>query len=553
MGAFALSAPDGRRLELRSKKAIALLALLASAKNGERSRSWIQEHLWGSRALPQAQASLRRELYNLRKLTSGIGIELVKSDSRAVRLCLEHVHVDFRGDSAVGPSAEFLEGMDAAGERLFGEWLKSTRQGLPDKIAQEKIEAEADDRQIIVPTAQDPSDELTLLVMPFTTTGIADHPAEDMRAAAFRLVIEHLSRSNYFSISVWPLATDDPVKMPEIKEAAHQANARYGLLGHVVSQANAKSFSLSLFRAADGRVLWSEPSSLPIDTESTEFWLAVQRIVNRTIQVIAHEETRRALATEEAELGYAEIIWLVRSYLYSSDQRIFEKARKYIDLLLLHFPRAAESIIQDAVYAIVHQYNFGAGEFDEPALRQKVRAAIEADPTDVRGPACAAFVEILTGRTDIAIAHAQSVIQLVPGYIEGHSQLGYLYLIDGRLEDARACLQRALDLSPAPLLDRYSLAFMALYHALRGGFDDAIRFSDQALIVGPDEVLPILIKIHALTELGRADAAEQVFRAHEAIVRSRADAIITGLPFRDAAFLRRFRQSIERLTGTFGT
>src|SRR3546814_1023898 len=38
LGAFRLSAPDGQRLEITSKKAIALLALLSTAETGERWR-----------------------------------------------------------------------------------------------------------------------------------------------------------------------------------------------------------------------------------------------------------------------------------------------------------------------------------------------------------------------------------------------------------------------------------------------------------------------------------------------------------------------------------
>src|SRR3546814_8183083 len=62
LGAFRLSAPDGQRLEITSKKAIALLALLSTAETGERWRSWLQERLWGSLEREQAQAGLRREL-----------------------------------------------------------------------------------------------------------------------------------------------------------------------------------------------------------------------------------------------------------------------------------------------------------------------------------------------------------------------------------------------------------------------------------------------------------------------------------------------------------
>lgn len=91
LGAFQLTAPNGRRLDVSSKKAIALLGLLASANSGERWRAWIQDKLWGSRELRQAQSSLRRELHGLRKLTAETTVPLVEATSRTIRLNLDAV------------------------------------------------------------------------------------------------------------------------------------------------------------------------------------------------------------------------------------------------------------------------------------------------------------------------------------------------------------------------------------------------------------------------------------------------------------------------------
>lgn len=130
-GTFHLTAPDGQRLEIGSKKTIALLALLATATGGERWRSWLQEKLWSSREPQSAQAALRRELHRLRKLTDPFGVSLLHADFRVVRLELSSVDVDIRGHVATG-GAEFLEGFDLDGEMSFGHWLKEMRrEGAP--------------------------------------------------------------------------------------------------------------------------------------------------------------------------------------------------------------------------------------------------------------------------------------------------------------------------------------------------------------------------------------------------------------------------------------
>src|SRR3546814_3239954 len=91
LGAFRITAPNGQRLVISSKKGIALLGLLATAKGGERWRTWLQEKLWGSRESPQAQASLRRELHGWRHMAANSGVPLIESNHRAIWLMLENI------------------------------------------------------------------------------------------------------------------------------------------------------------------------------------------------------------------------------------------------------------------------------------------------------------------------------------------------------------------------------------------------------------------------------------------------------------------------------
>ena len=127
-GAFVLTAPDGRRLPVTSKKGVAMLGLLATARGGERWRSWIQEKLWGSRELPQAQSSLRRELHEIRTIGNDVGVPLIEANRRVVRLVLDNVDVDVRSNpESLLRNQEFLEGINVVGEEGFEEWLDIAR------------------------------------------------------------------------------------------------------------------------------------------------------------------------------------------------------------------------------------------------------------------------------------------------------------------------------------------------------------------------------------------------------------------------------------------
>ncbi|MBV8681816.1 MAG: hypothetical protein JO111_03000 [Caulobacteraceae bacterium] len=130
LGPFRLTGPDGRHIDITSRRGMALVAMLALSRDGERTRPWLQERLWGSRAETQAQGSLRTELSELRKKLNLDGAPLLSAGHERVRLDLSRLNIDVRAeaDSAVG--GELLEGLEIPGEEGFDAWLAQERQAL---------------------------------------------------------------------------------------------------------------------------------------------------------------------------------------------------------------------------------------------------------------------------------------------------------------------------------------------------------------------------------------------------------------------------------------
>jgi DNA-binding SARP family transcriptional activator len=128
VGPFRLTGPDGTRIDISSRKGRALIAMLAMAPDGERTRGWLQDRLWGSRPAAQAQASLRRELANLRLAVNGTAESLLlQADYQRAWIDLARLEVDALNGGGPG---EFLEGMDLPGEDGFEDWLREQRQAL---------------------------------------------------------------------------------------------------------------------------------------------------------------------------------------------------------------------------------------------------------------------------------------------------------------------------------------------------------------------------------------------------------------------------------------
>lgn len=131
LGSFRLTAPNGVRILVPAKRSRVLLAMLATSRTGERSRRWLQARLWGSRERYNSQASLRRELSNLRPIVNSDDGELLIVEREAVTLNLSKVVVDIRDPARVAATREdFLEGIDLAREEGFEDWLREERQSI---------------------------------------------------------------------------------------------------------------------------------------------------------------------------------------------------------------------------------------------------------------------------------------------------------------------------------------------------------------------------------------------------------------------------------------
>jgi DNA-binding SARP family transcriptional activator len=140
-GSFHLEGPNGENLTPRGQKARALLALVALAKRGQRSRIWLCSKLWSDRPAEQAYASLRQALAEIRKALGVYSESILGADKFDVSLDLSKVSVDAvelrlalteKGlQHAEVPQEDFLEGLNV-GDEEFEEWLTIERSRWAD-------------------------------------------------------------------------------------------------------------------------------------------------------------------------------------------------------------------------------------------------------------------------------------------------------------------------------------------------------------------------------------------------------------------------------------
>ena len=127
MGQFRVTGTGGEDITPGSKKAQALMAMLASSPDLQRTRSWLQDKLWSQSDHERAAASLRQTLTAIRRDLGDLA-DIVSATRQVVSLDKSKVSTDWIKDAAPGSGEEFLEGLDIP-DPEFTEWQRIMRGG----------------------------------------------------------------------------------------------------------------------------------------------------------------------------------------------------------------------------------------------------------------------------------------------------------------------------------------------------------------------------------------------------------------------------------------
>lgn len=143
LGPLGLFSADERNLTPRGRKTQGLLALLALAPRGQRTRVWLRDKLWSTSDEQKSASSLRQTIFELRKDLGPLADEILEINRTSIALRLDRIWIDHTAVSEdpteihalhIGEETELLEGMDVADEE-FEDWLQMERQIWHDRAA----------------------------------------------------------------------------------------------------------------------------------------------------------------------------------------------------------------------------------------------------------------------------------------------------------------------------------------------------------------------------------------------------------------------------------
>ncbi|NIJ22028.1 TolB-like protein [Sphingomonas naasensis] len=535
--------PNGARIEIPSKKGMALLALLAMARDGVRARPWLQDMLWGSRAPEQASASLRRELSALRRLLNAGSDPLLICEHGRVTLALDHIAVD-AGSARPGRCGEFLEGLDLVDAEAFEQWLREQRSDFAGQLAPPAAPVLPRDIVDMTEPAAGLPDRPTLAVLPFANlTGNAelDYVAEGLVSD----LIDQIAHLRWLPVISGMASAAYPSAKLRLADIGRALGARYLIDGRLRGEAGALTLAIGISDTDTSEAIWSHHIQLPADASATMLGPVLDEIVGALSTRIDLAEMVRATRAPATGSGVTGLIWRARWHHNRYTPANARIAEDLLEQALAIDPDSSEAILQLAYFRQRQLWIKRASAAEIADLGQLARRAITADPIDGRGYMLAGMAELWRRNTVPAVALLEQAIRLNPSLALAYTQLAAAFYLDDAPEHALEPISRAFRLGLGEQYTYYALGELAIIRAMLGNATGAIEAADHAIVRREAYWYAHLVKIHALVQCGCAgEAAAALARLRRAKPRFDAS-YIDWIPFTTAKWPSRLRASLS--------
>lgn len=534
MGSFRLFYEDGTRIAIASKRSRVLLAMLATSKSGERSRSWLQERMWGSRGRANAQASLRRELSNLRRLVNIGNSPLLIVDQDTVALDLTKIAIDVRDPARVIESRdEFLEGVDIACEEAFEDWLRDERQS---------IASARDDTAILAGVDRAPVPNHAIKATggrPGISIFVHEHHLPTDEAVIWDEFFGYLSESivslRWLKLVAGP---DSAIGGPVARGRRLDQNVRpidpdYFLCCRV---SPCDMLVITLNDATTDQVLWSvrqrfENFGSPVDARQI-----ASDVIAAASARIESDQIERLHNRPIETLGPDELLWRVRWHNRRLTGEDFRLAQKFLDLALKEGPETVDIMIAQVEVELSRIWATASFSRSLEELRSLIELARDIDPYDARCWLLLGVVEMWNGRHELAATLMEEALILNPGLSTARAQLGCCNILRGEPEDGIDQINRALRANPQDARNFHRFGDLALANLMLGNYEQATMDANAALARRPRYAFGFVCKITAQWLSEKHDEASLVAKE---LIRARPEydlEMIKKVPFKNAAW-----------------
>lgn len=559
VGPFSLFDPDGKRIDISSQKAMALIAFVVVSPGGVRSRRKLETMLWGTRGTKQAQNSLRRELSNLRKQLNKDGAgELLISETNRVALAIDRLDVDIfllgvgPLDARMRYAGDFLEGIDLPDCEEFEDWLRDERVNVRDTIElvipepAAPLAPVADVFGAKVPRAEEMlggtplrlPPKPSLAVLPFAVpgapkdtwlgVGVADEVSVCLSAFPQLFIV---------SSNAARALSDETLARPEI---ARRLGVRYLLDGSVLRDGELMRISVALLDARTGEQFWAQSFVGQLDRSFTLQHEIAAQIAPQIWTKVDHAERQMGLRLTGPVSGDYERYWRANALSRSWEKGAIAEAITLATELVESDPTCpwATSL---AAYCNSIAWLLNQGPDREAVLRraiQNYQAAMRygADNVEALGY-CAGTLLNIGGDIEMADRIIARALNLLPAHQPTLFWGGWVDVLMGNSARAIERFELAMRVNPVSGALAQTLTGIGFAYLQQGRTDEALKLLIEANRETPG---------FPPTVIGLCVAAQ--LTGHNDIVRMCAGQLINGGADQLVNMLRRPRDQLMFLT-----
>ncbi len=483
-------------VEITGAKHKALFAMLATAPHGRRTRSFLQETLWGAADYDAGHQNLRRAIADLRK-TMGADFEALVT-ATPTELILDIEKVELLGGPGTGT---FLEGIEVR-TPAFLRWLDEMRSARAHAAPRREAEAAVQRRG---PTHVMPA----VAVLPFRSllndrdhSTLGDWLAEEACRALSRshllAVISHLSARE--------LARTDP----DIRTVRERLDADYCLTGSVRPDGGGLLLAIDLIASESGRLLLSREHHLAAPSLFEDGLEAVRNMV----EAVGREVTEAAIAEVEgrplADIEDHRLVVAGVGLMHRLSLRNFARARQYLEEAVARAPRSPAVhgwLGKWYVLSVFNHWSTDPAADSRRALDWTARG-LDLEPTNSFCLSIDGFAQNnLMKRLDVADQRYTLALQYNPSEALSWLLKGALHAFQDKGGEAVAFAQRARRLSPIDPFGYFFDALGAAAHLSAGDYPTALAMAQRSLSNNDRHISTLRTLITAQHYLGQREAA----------------------------------------------
>ncbi|MCK1735886.1 hypothetical protein IVA79_18550 [Bradyrhizobium sp. 138] len=495
-GACVVRSATRGRFEITGAKHKGLFALLATAPFGRRTRSFLQDTLWGTACYDTGRQSLRRALTDIRQIMGDAFSEVLTSTNSDITLDLSRV--SFIGRPGGG---ELLEGL-VIREDGFGRWLRALR------LNQEQIYSLYSLASQPPPAPMLPS----VAVLPFRTiTGSAGHGVlgDWLAEEACR----SLSRSNLIAVISHLSSRALDHHTVDISEIRTRLAVDYCVAGTLRVASDEIVLDADLLDVVSGRILWTRQFVGPHETFLKRSAEGISEIVVAVGRAIADDTIAHVAGRHLREIDDHRLLLAGVDLMHRPSLRDFAKSRELIEEALRRAPHSAETYAWFGKWHVLSVFNGWSTDpkRDTECAVGCTARSLDIDPENAFALTIDGFAQNnLLRRLDTARERYSAALRFNPNEPLAWLLSGALHAFQDEADAAVSATERARRLSPIDPFQYFyeSLTASALLVACR--YEESLSFANRSLQRHDRHISTLRTKIAALHYLDRGAEARTI-------------------------------------------